>query len=114
MSCRTAFNFLTMRLACVFRLTTNRPLLVLPQSCVKPRKSKVSGRRCPAAARRGGEPPELDQPGLALVERQAELRQPVLERHEKLPRLCLVLAADHQALSRAAKAACGLRSGRKP
>src|SRR3954463_4128742 len=52
MSCRTAFNFLTMRLACVFRLTTNRPLLVLPQSCVKPRKSKVSGRRCPAAARR--------------------------------------------------------------
>src|SRR3954469_8658710 len=52
MSCRTAFNFLTLRLACVFRLTTNRPLLVLPQECVKPRKSKVSGRRCPAAARR--------------------------------------------------------------
>src|SRR5215212_9374520 len=46
----------------------------------------------------GGEPPELDQPGLALVERQAELRQPVLERHEKLPRLCLVLAADHQVI----------------
>src|SRR3954471_7777591 len=47
----------------------------------------------------GGEPPELDQPGLALVERQAELRQPVLERHEKLPRLCLVLAADHESSS---------------
>src|SRR4029453_11759906 len=47
----------------------------------------------------GGEPPELDQPGLALVERQAELRQPVLERHEKLPRLCLMLAADHQSSS---------------
>src|SRR3954469_24385313 len=44
----------------------------------------------------GGEPPELDQPGLALVERQAELRQPVLELREKLPRLCLVLTADHQ------------------
>src|SRR5436305_6063665 len=33
-----------------------------------------------------GEPPELDEPGLALVERQAELRQPVLERHkQRLP-----------------------------
>src|SRR3954454_19409095 len=30
--------------------------------------------------------------GLALVERQPDLRQPVLERHEKLPRLCLVAA----------------------
>src|SRR3954470_8323019 len=47
----------------------------------------------------GGEPPELDQLGLALVERQAELRQPVLELREKLPRLCLVLTADHQSSS---------------
>jgi hypothetical protein len=45
---------------------------------------------CPSP---GGEPPELDQPGLALVERQAELRQPVLELRKKLPRLCLVLRA---------------------
>src|SRR3954468_6373105 len=43
-----------MRWACVFRLATNRPLLVLAQECVKPRKSKVAGRRCPAAARRAG------------------------------------------------------------
>ena len=49
-------------------------------------------------SRSGGEPPELDQPGLALMERQAELRQPVLERHEELPRLCLILAADHQVI----------------
>src|SRR3954468_5960654 len=50
---------------------------------------------CPSL---GGEPPELDQLGLALVERQAELRQPVLELREKLPRLCLVLTADLQVI----------------
>src|SRR4051812_37764201 len=51
---------------------------------------------CPSL---GGEPPELDQPGLALVERQAELRQPVLELRKKLPRLCLVLTAERQSSS---------------
>src|SRR6478672_10779170 len=51
---------------------------------------------CPSL---GGEPPELDQPGLALVERQAELRQPVLELRKELPRLCLVLTAERQSSS---------------
>src|SRR5882762_5283087 len=37
----------------------------------------------------GGEPPELDQPGLALMERQAELQQPVFEIHEDLLPICL-------------------------
>jgi hypothetical protein len=50
-SSRVAFSVRTRRLACVFRLTTNLFVLVLPQSCVKPRKSTVSGRRRPAAAR---------------------------------------------------------------
>src|SRR5271169_6479395 len=43
-----------------------------------------------------GEPPELDEPGLALVERQAELRQPVLERHKKRLPIPFSLTADHQ------------------
>ena len=43
----------------------------------------------------GGEPPELDQPGLALMERQAELQQPVFEIHEELLPICLELTAEH-------------------
>src|SRR5271157_4701721 len=42
----------------------------------------------------GGEPPELDQPGLAPVERQAELLQPVLEVREELLPIRLELAAE--------------------
>src|SRR5712664_4500049 len=43
----------------------------------------------------GGEPQELDQPGLALMERQAELQQPVFEIHEELLPICLELTAEH-------------------
>ena len=43
----------------------------------------------------GGESPELDQPGLALMERQAELQQPVFEIHEELLPICLELTAEH-------------------
>jgi hypothetical protein len=43
-----------------------------------------------------GEPPELDEPGLALVERQAELRQPALERHKKRLPISFSLTANHQ------------------
>src|SRR6267378_433430 len=43
----------------------------------------------------GGGPPELDQPGLALMERQAELQQPVFEIHEELLPICLELTAEH-------------------
>src|SRR4051794_20482900 len=81
-----------------------------PAASVVREAQEVEGLRAPlpgSCSSLGGEPPELDQPGLALVERQAELRQPVLECHEKLPRLCLVLAADHQVISRAAKPHAG-------
>src|SRR5271165_5488251 len=46
----------------------------------------------------GGKPPELDQPGLALVERQAELLQPVLEVREELLPICLGLTAEHHVI----------------
>src|SRR5271157_2268294 len=47
----------------------------------------------------GGGPPELNQPGLALVERQAELLQPVLEVREELLPIRLELTAEHQSSS---------------
>src|SRR3954464_5539087 len=70
------------------------PAVVRETQEVEGRRASLPG-SCPSL---GGEPPELDQLGLALVERQAELRQPVLELREKLPRLCLVLTADHQVI----------------
>src|SRR3981081_3509630 len=43
-----------------------------------------------------GEPPELDQPGLVLVDRQAELLQPVAQRREELLPIRFLLTADRQ------------------
>src|SRR5260221_4185640 len=43
-----------------------------------------------------GEPPELDQPGLVLVDRQAELLQPVSQCREELLPIHFFLTADRQ------------------
>ena len=43
-----------------------------------------------------GEPPELDQPGFALMDRQAELGQPVFQCREELLPIPFVLTADRQ------------------
>jgi hypothetical protein len=74
----TACSLARRRLALVSRRTMNLPFLVLPQQCVKPRKSKVSGLPCPSAASvLPGEAPELDQPRLLRVQLQPELAQPL-------------------------------------
>src|SRR4249919_3072983 len=44
----------------------------------------------------GSEPPKLDQPGLALVDRQAELHQPVSQSREKPFPIRFLLTADRQ------------------
>jgi hypothetical protein len=56
-------SFRTRRLAYALRLTVNLFVLVSPQWCMKPRKSNVSLPGGGSVA--GGEPPELDRPGLA-------------------------------------------------
>ena len=62
------------------RRSQNRPSLVFPQMCVKPRKSNVSGLPRPRACRRwAAKPPELDQPGLVRVQLQPELREPLAQ-----------------------------------
>ena len=94
-SSRIAFNFRTKRVACVFRLTTN---LFFGLAAVVREAQKVEGLRASLPGGRtvaGGKPPELDQPGLALVERQAELLQPVLEVREELLPIYLVLTAEY-------------------
>src|SRR5712691_7394032 len=58
---------------------------------------KVKGLRATlpgSCSARGGEPPELDQPGLALVHRQAELLQPVSQCCEELLPICFLPTAD--------------------
>src|SRR6266705_450936 len=60
---------------------------------------KVKGLRATlpgSCSARGGEPPELDQPGLALVHRQAELLQPVSQCCEELLPIRFLLTADRQ------------------
>src|SRR3989441_11996106 len=95
-SSRIAFSFRARRLACVFLLTMNLFFLVFgavvreAQEVEGLRASLPSGGSCV-----GGESPELDQPGLALMERQAELQQPVFEIHEELLPICLELTAEH-------------------
>jgi hypothetical protein len=48
---------------------------------------------------RGGEPPELDQPGLARVQFQAELRQARAKNSKEPPRILLVLEPDDEVVS---------------
>jgi hypothetical protein len=60
---------------------------------------KVEGLRATlpgSCSARGGEPPELDQPGLALVHWQPELLQPLGQCREELLSIRFVLTADRQ------------------
>src|SRR3954468_839028 len=87
--------------ACRLRLPLDHepPVSGLPAIVREPQK--VEGLRAPLPGGRsalGGEPPERDQPGLALVDRQAELRQPLCQRSEELSPLRSVLTADHQVI----------------
>ena len=69
-----------LRFETVMRRTQKRPSRIFAQICVKPRKSNVSGFPAPRLLPvRGGEPPELDQPRLAGVQLQPELREPLAQ-----------------------------------
>src|SRR4030088_2560806 len=80
-------------------LTLDHELAVSGLAAIVRKAQKVEGLR--AALPVGfsaldGEPPELDQPGLVLVDRQAELLQPVAQRREELLPIRFLLTADRQ------------------
>jgi hypothetical protein len=76
----------------VCRTRVNHPSCVLPQICVKPKKSTVP--QPPRRSLLGREAAELDQTGLVGVQRQAELRQPLPQIAEKPLGIRLPLEAD--------------------
>ena len=85
------------RLRIVMRRNQNRPPLVNPQKCVKPRKSNVSGFPRPRALRPpGDEPPELDQPSLVGMQVQPELREPLAKISPKSLRIFLILGGNRR------------------
>src|SRR4051812_36188510 len=87
--------------ACRLRLPLNHEPPASGRPAIVREPQKVEGLRAPVPGGRsalGGEPPERDQPGLALVDRQAELRQPLCQRSEELSPIRSVLTADHQVI----------------
>src|SRR5215471_16968491 len=80
-------------------LTLHHELAVSGLAAIVRKAQKVEGLRATlpgSCSARGGEPPELDQPGLALVDRQAELLQPISQCREELLPIRFLLAADRQ------------------
>src|SRR5260370_31163055 len=70
------------------RLPLDHELVPSGFAAVVREAQKVEGLRASLPGGRsvaGGKPPELDQPGLALLDRQAELLQPVLAVRDELP-----------------------------
>ena len=81
----------------VCRKTVNRPFRVFPQTCVKPRKSNVSGLPRPAALsvrRRTGA--EFDQSRLVGVQFEPVCRESVAEFGQESPGFLLVLKAHDE------------------
>src|SRR5712675_1338392 len=80
-------------------LTFDHELAVSGLAAIVRKAQKVEGLRATlpgGCSALDGEPPELDQPGLVLVDRQAELLQPVAQRREELLPIRLLLTADRQ------------------
>src|ERR1700719_4248153 len=67
-------------------LTLDHELAVSGLAAIVRKAQKVEGLRATlpgSCSALGSEPPKLDQPGFALVDRQAELHQPVSQRREE-------------------------------
>src|SRR3981189_2808646 len=80
-------------------LTFDHELAVSGLAAIVRKAQKVEGLRATlpgGCSALDGEPPELDQPGLVLVDRQAELLQPVAQRREELLPIRFLLTADRQ------------------
>ena len=95
----SVFSFRTRRCRLRLPLDHEPPVSGLPAIVREPQK--VEGLRAPLPGGHsalGGEPPERDQPGLALVDRQAELRQPFVSALEGSLSIRFRLTADHQVI----------------
>src|SRR5208282_4846493 len=80
-------------------LTFDHELAVSGLAAIVRKAQKVEGLRATlpgSCSALDGEPPKLDQPGLALVDRQTELRQPVSQCREELLPIPFLLTADRQ------------------
>ena len=72
----TSFSFARIRFEMVMRLSLNRPFLRLRTDVREPEEvERLRLPETPGRPVRGGEAPELDQPGLVGVQLQAELRE---------------------------------------
>src|SRR6266853_7057991 len=80
-------------------LTFDHELAVSGLAAIVRKAQKVEGLRATlpgSCSALDGEPPERDQPGLVLVDRQAELLQPVSQCREELRPIPFMLTADRQ------------------
>ena len=80
-------------------LTLDHELAVSGLAAIVRKAQKVEGLRATlpgSCSALGSEPPKLDQPGFALVDRQTELLQPVSECREELLPILFLLTADRQ------------------
>src|SRR6266851_2590970 len=80
-------------------LTLDHELAVSGLAAIVRKAQKVEGLRATlpgSCSPLDGEPPELDQPGLVLVDRQTELLQPVSQCREELLPIPFLLTADRQ------------------
>src|SRR5215813_5319877 len=80
-------------------LTLDHELAVSGLAAIVRKAQKVEGPRATlpgSFSPLGSEPPKLDQPGFALVGRQAELHQTVSQRHEEPFPIPFVLTANRQ------------------
>ena len=80
-------------------LTFDHELAVSGLAAIVRKAQKVEGLRATlpgSCSVLGSEPPKLDQPGLALMDRQTELHQPVSQRREEPFPIRFLLTADRQ------------------
>jgi len=107
----TCFSFARIRFEIVIRLTQNRPPPDVAQMCVKPgeiERLRLAGPACLPVP--GSVPPELDQPRLARVQFQPELREPAAQLGQEPLSVTLVLEPDDEVVRRAAGRFAGHRA----
>ena len=92
----TCRSFARIRFAIVIRRTQNRPVLVFPHMCVKPRKSNVSGFPTPRSPAPGRHAARTRSAGSCRVQLQPELREPLAQIGQEPLGIVVMLEADDE------------------